>query len=267
VSVPLPVDRFEDYVVDGVVGHGGFATVYRAHHATAPDRIVALKVLDERHREPTHLERLRREFDYAKRVEHPHVITMYERGPDWLAMELIGGGTVSNLTTVGDRLTALADVAAALDYAHVNGIVHCDVKPANILVFDDFSQGGAVLIDFGVARSVAEDVHRRPTHIEASLPYSAPELLHGRTPSAAVDEYALACTAVELLTGAPPFTSTTAIGLIDDHLNRPVPRYSRQIDWIPHAFDSILAKAMAKDPDHRYPTCAEFVRLITRALN
>jgi serine/threonine-protein kinase len=145
--------------------------------------------------------------------------------------------------------------------------VHCDVKPANILVFEDFSRGGAVLIDFGVARSLAEDAHHRPMHIEASLPYTAPELLHGRTPSAAVDEYALACTAVELLTGAPPFTATTSIALIDDHLNRPVPRYSRQIDWIPHAFDSILAKAMAKDPDMRYGTCTEFVALITRALS
>jgi serine/threonine-protein kinase len=264
--VLVPTDRFQDYVVDSVVGHGGSATVYRAHHASGPDRVVALKVLDERHHEPAQLDRLQREFAFASRLDHPHVITMYESGRDWLAMELIGGGTVSNLTAVRDQLTALAEVAAALDYAHLNGIVHCDVKPANILVFKDFSRDGAVLIDFGVARSIAEDAHHRPTHIEASLPYTAPELLHGRTPSRAVDEYALACTAVELLTGEPPFTSTTSIGLIDDHLNRPVPRYSRQIDWIPHAFDSILAKAMAKDPELRYDTCTEFVALITRAL-
>ena len=263
----MPYDRFEDYVVDGVVGHGGSATVYRAHHAAEPDRMVALKVLDEHHREPAHLDRLQREFAFANRLDHPHVVSMYQCGPDWLAMELIGGGTVSNVTTVRDRLTALGQVAAALDFAHSAGIVHCDVKPTNILVFEDFSRGGAVLIDFGVARSLAEDAHHRPTHIEASLPYTAPELLHGRTPSAAVDEYALACTAVELLTGAPPFTSTTTIALMDDHLNRPVPRYSRQIDWIPHAFDSILTKAMAKDPDNRYDTCADFVALITRALN
>jgi serine/threonine-protein kinase len=265
--VLVPTDRFEDYVVDGVVGHGGSATVYRAHHAAGPDRVVALKVLDERHHEPAQLDRLQREFAFANRLDHPHVVTMYEAGRDWLAMELIGGGTVTNLTGLRDKLTALAEVAAALDYAHRSGVVHCDVKPANILVFEDFSRGGAVLIDFGVARSIAEDAHHRPTHIEASLPYTAPELLRGRTPSPAVDEYALACTAVELLTDATPFTSTTSIGLMDDHLNRPVPRYSRQIDWIPHAFDSILAKAMAKDPELRYDTCSEFVALITRALN
>ena len=263
----VPEDRYEDYVIDGVVGHGGSATIYRAHDRSAPDRAVALKVLDPRHRDPVWVDRLEREFGFASRLDHPHVVTMYERGREWLAMQLVGGGISKRLTNMRDRLTALADVASALDYAHVNGIVHCDVKPTNILVFEDFSHGGAVLIDFGAARSLAEDAHRRPTHIEASLPYAAPELLHGRAPSAAADEYALACTAVELLTGAPPFTATTSIALIDDHLNRPVPRYSRRIDWIPHAFDSILAKAMAKDPDLRYDTCSEFVRLITRALS
>jgi serine/threonine protein kinase len=264
--VLVPEDRFDEYVVDGVVGHGGSATIYRAHDRSAPDRVVALKVLDPRHREPVWVERLQREFGFASRLDHPHVVTMYEAGREWLAMQLVVGGIATKLTTMRDRLTALANVASALDFAHVNGIVHCDVKPTNILVFEDFSRGGAVLIDFGAARSLAEDAHHRPTHIEASLPYIAPEMLHGRAPSAAADEYALACTAVELLTGAPPFTATTSIALIDDHLNRPVPRYSRQIDWIPHAFDSILAKAMAKDPDMRYDTCTEFVALITRAL-
>jgi serine/threonine protein kinase len=264
--VPVPDDRFDEYVVDGVVGHGGSTTIYRAHDRAAPDHLVALKVLDPRHRDPVWVHRLEREYGFASRLDHPHVVTMYDFGREWLAMQLVSGGTATKLTTVRDRLTALADVASALDFAHVNGIVHCDVKPTNILVFEDFSQGGAVLIDFGAARSLAEDAHHRPTHVEGSLPYTAPELLHGRAPSAAADEYALACTAVQLLTGAPPFTATTTIALIDDHLNRPVPRYARRIDWIPHAFDSILAKAMAKDPDLRYDSCSEFVRLITRAL-
>jgi serine/threonine-protein kinase len=264
--VPVPDDRFDEYVVDGVVGHGGSTTIYRAHDRCAPDHFVALKVLDPRHRDPVWVNRLEREYGFASRLDHPHVVRMYESGREWLAMQLVSGGTATKLTTMRDRLTALADVASALDFAHVNGIVHCDVKPTNILVFEDFSQGGAVLIDFGAARSLAEDAHHRPTHVEGSLPYTAPELLHGRAPSAAADEYALACTAVQLLTGAPPFTATTTIALIDDHLNRPVPRYARRIDWIPHAFDSILAKAMAKDPDLRYDSCSEFVRLITRAL-
>ena len=265
-TVLVPMDRYEEYVVDGVAGHGGSATVYRAHQATSPGRTVALKVLDDRHQEPVHLTRLQREFDFANELTHAHLVTMFACGPGWLAMELLGGGGVTTLTERADVFAALGQIADALDYAHLHGIVHCDVKPANILLAEDFSVGGALLIDFGVARSVAQDSGHHLTHIEASLPYSAPEVLRGRAPAGAADEYALACTAVELLTGAPPFAAHTTMALIDDHLNSPVPRYSRRIDWLPRAFDSILAKAMAKDPDLRYETCAEFVALLKHAL-
>ena len=181
-------------------------------------------------------------------------------------MELIDGGTVAKLQGLSDRLAALAQIAGALDYAHRYGIVHCDVKPTNILVSLTFSVHGAVLIDFGVAHAVAEEVRRRPAHIEASLPYSAPELLHGQTPSAATDEYALACTAFELITGSPPFTATTSMALVDEQLHSPPPKLSRKIDWLPHAFDSIMSKALAKSADNRYESCSEFISLITRAL-
>jgi serine/threonine-protein kinase len=260
------MDTFSDYVIDGIVGQGGSATVYRAHHAAAPTNPVALKVLDERHRDPTHVTQLLREFEFAHRAAHPHVVTMYAYGPDWLAMQLIGGGTVRNLTARADRLVALAQIADALDHAHTVGIVHCDVKPTNILVSETFSDGGAILTDFGIAHAVADGAARRPTHIEASLPYVAPEVLHGHPPSAASDEYALACTTVELLTGTPPFTAPTAMALMNAQLNSPTPKYSRRLDWVPRAFDSILAKAMAKTPDLRYQSCSEFVALVTRAI-
>ena len=252
--------------MDVALGHGGYATVYRAHDAAIPDRAVALKVLDEHRRGPAQLARLQREFDFARRLDHPHVVTMYESGDGWLAMELVDGGTVATLSTLADRLAALAQIADALDYTHRLGIVHCDVKPSNILVSQDFSRSGAVLIDFGVAHAVAEHVGRHPTHIEASLPYSAPELLRGQAPSAATDEYALACTTVELITGSPPFSANTPMALVDAHQNRPPPRLSREISWLPHAFDSILAKAMAKSPDNRYESCTRFISLITQAL-
>jgi serine/threonine protein kinase len=264
--VPESEGRFAAYVVDEAVGHGGSATVYRAHHESRPDRAVALKVLDDMHRQPAELEHIQREFDFAQRLHHPHIVTMYECGTGWLAMKLVDGGRVTRLLTLADRLAALAQVADALDHAHLRGIVHCDVKPSNMLVHQNFSSGGAVLIDFGVAHSLAEDAHHRPDHIEASLAYAAPELLRGRVPSAASDEYALACTAVELLTGEPPFDATSTRDLVEAHLNQPAPHFSKRLTWMTHAFDSILAKAMAKDPDHRYATCVEFVRLATRAL-
>jgi serine/threonine protein kinase len=259
-------DRFQDYVIDRAMGRGGSAVVYRATGVSDPARVVALKVLDARHLDPDHLNRMEREFDFANRVKHPHVVTMFEHGLGWLSMELIAGGSVSTLTARADVLAALLQIAEALDHTHREGVVHCDVKPANILVAEDFSVGGAILIDFGVARNLADHVGHRPTHVEASLPYAAPEVLRGQRPTPAVDEYALACTAVELLTGATPFTAHTTMKLIDEHLNSPVPRLSRRFDWMPRAFDSILAKAMAKDPDNRYDTCGEFIGLVIRVL-
>ena len=266
MEVLFPGERFEGYVVDAALGHGGYATVYRAHDAAGPDRVVALKVLNDHHRQPVQIARLQREFDFAHRLDHPHIIKVDECGQVWLAMELVDGGTVAKLQGLSDRLAALAQIAGALDYAHQHGIVHCDVKPSNILVPLIFSVHGAVLIDFGVAHAVAEEVGRRPAHIEASLPYSAPELLHGQAPSAATDEYALACTAFELITGSPPFTATTSMGLMDEQLHSPPPKLSRKIDWLPHAFDSIMSKALAKSADNRYESCSEFISLITRAL-
>jgi eukaryotic-like serine/threonine-protein kinase len=266
VDVLSPGDRFEGYVVDAALGHGGYATVYHAHVAAGPDRLVALKVLDDHHRRPAQIARLQREFDFASRLDHPHIITVYECGQGWLAMELVNGGTVARLQDLSDRLTALTQIAGALDYCHRRGVVHCDVKPSNILVSLPFSVRGAVLIDFGVAHAVAEDVGHRPAHIEASLPYSAPELLRGHAPSAATDEYALACTAFELITGSPPFTATTAMGLVDEQLNSAPPKLSRKVGWLPHAFDSIMSKALAKSADNRYESCSEFSTVLTRAL-
>jgi serine/threonine protein kinase len=261
-----PGDRFEGYVVEAALGHGGYATVYRAHHTAGSDRAIALKVLDEQHRHQAQVARLRREFEFAHRLDHPHIVRMYERGPGWLSMELLSGGTVTNLPTVPQRLIALSQIADALDYIHNHAIVHCDVKPTNILVHSDFDQNGAVLIDFGVAMSITDDIGYRATHVEASLPYSAPELLTGHAPSGATDEYALACTAVELITGSPPFTARTQFGLIGAHLNSAPPHRSHEIDWLPRVFDSILAKAMAKNPERRYQSCREFISLISRAL-
>jgi serine/threonine protein kinase len=265
VDVLSSGDRFGGYVVDTALGHGGHAAVYRAHDAEDPDRVVALKILDDHHRQLAQIARLQREFEFAHSLDHAHIVRVYERGPGWLAMELIDGGTVAKLQTPVDRLTALTQIADALDYVHRRGLVHCDVKPSNILVSLPLSARGSVLIDFGVAHVMTEEVGRRPSHIEASLPYSAPELLHGHAPSAATDEYALACTAFELITGSPPFTATTSMGLVDEHLNAPPPKVSRKRD-LPHAFDSIMAKALAKSPDNRYESCSEFVLLISRAL-
>lgn len=254
-------EEFEGHIVDEVLGRGGYATVYRAR---ARDRDVALKVLDQDHRDLAHIARLRREFEFARRLAHPHIVTVYERGSGWLSMELVTGGGIVAVSTMTKRLAALEQIADALDYTHNRAIVHCDVKPANILVRQDLSS--AVLIDFGVAYAITDDIGHRSSQIEASLPYAAPELITGQTPTGAIDEYALACTAVELITGSPPFTATSELGLIDAHLHTPPPRWSREIAWLPRVFDAIVTKALAKAPEDRYASCREFVALIIRAL-
>jgi serine/threonine-protein kinase len=254
-------DEFEGHVIVEALGHGGYATVYRARTG---GRDVALKILDQGHRDLPHIARLRREFEFARRLTHPHIVTVYERGTGWLSMELITGGGIVAVDRMTQRLAALEQIADALDYTHNRAIVHCDVKPANILVRQDFSS--AVLIDFGVAHTITDDIGHRPSQIEASLPYAAPELITGHPPTGATDEYALACTVVELITGSPPFTASSGLGLIDAHLHTPPPRWSREIAWLPRVFDSIVSKALAKAPENRYASCREFVALITRAL-
>jgi serine/threonine protein kinase len=258
-----PRQAFEGYVVDDVLGHGGSATVYRAH-AAGTGQLVALKVLNPDQRGADQLARLSREFDLAQRVSHPHVVEVYRRGTGWLTMELVDGGTATALDQLDDRLTAIQQTAAALDHAHQCGVVHCDVKPSNVLVYKHFSQGGAVLIDFGVAYAVSEDNIKPARPLLGSLPYLAPEMLRGRAPSAATDEYALACTAVELITGRPPFVAKTAIGLVDAQLHEPPPYPSRTFGWLPRAFDGVIGKAMAKDPESRYPTCSDFAAAVSR---
>ncbi|HEU0191705.1 MAG TPA: serine/threonine-protein kinase [Mycobacterium sp.] len=261
------IDGLGDYVIGRKVGRGGCATVYAAHRAADPQRTVALKVLDTDHRTPAEQARLAHEFDICRRLDHPHILRVYERGPCWLAMQFVDGCYADRLPALDDRLTALAQIADALDYTHHRGIVHCDVKPANILVTSDASPICAVLIDFGVAHAVVDDVGRHQENPLVSLPYTAPEILLGRPPTAATDQYALGCTAVELLTGTPPFTFDNPADVVEAHLRLIPPAVSHGVDWAPRSLDLVLARAIAKIPERRYRSCAEFVENLNRALH
>lgn len=270
-QVTYPGQLFEGYRVETLLGHGGEAGVYRAHRVAggADGRcasVVAIKILDEDHRDNADVARLAREFRVARHLEHPHIIEVHEHGDFWMTMQYIDGGPISRLETLDDRLDALAQVADALDAAHRSGIVHTDVKPINILVHQDFSLG-AVLVDFGAAHVLAEDVWNRSGRPLASLPYAAPELLQGRLPQAATDEYALACTALEVLTGLTPYSTNNASDLIDSHLHRPPPDISTMVPWLSKSFDVVLARSIAKDPDRRYESCTEMIGHISAAIS
>ena len=267
---------FEGYLVETLLGHGGEAGVYRARRMTGDsgDRFasaVAIKILDEDHRDDAGVARLAREFRVAQRFRHPHVIEVYEHGYYWMTMQYIDGGPISRLTTMSTRLEALAQVADARDCTHRSGIVHTDAKPTNILVHQAFSPNdhsrGAVLVDFGAAHILAEDVWNRSGRMLASLPYAAPELLQGRLPQAATDEYALACTALEVLTGLTPSAADTPSDLLDAHLHRPATDVAAPLPWLTRSFDVVFARSIAKDPDRRYESCAEMIQHIAAAIH
>lgn len=256
------------YRITREVGRGGSAVVYQARSPEVGQCLpVALKVLDEEHRTAAWQARLGREFELAATLDHPNIVRMYRHGPFWLAMQFLGGGPLTRLQTTGDRLAALGQIAAALDYAHHRGIVHCDVKPANILLPQDFPHSGAVLTDFGSAHAVVDDVNRRQPNPEVSLPYTAPEILLGKAPSAATDEYALACTAVELFTGAPPFVADSAAELVDAHLRHLPPPLPNTFGAATRTVDLVVERAMAKYPARRYDSCTEFVAELSRAID
>lgn len=266
--MPVPGEEFHGYVVGSLAGRGGTAQVYLAHRVD-DEFEVALKVLEPRHRNPENIDRLHREFDLAQRFSHPRIVTVFERGQDWLTMEALTGGSAKDLVGTNQswiiplKLTLLQQIAGALDYIHDEQVVHCDVKPSNIM---RTRSGSAVLTDFGIAQELAHaDGPRRPV-VQTSLPYAAPEVLRGQPVTAATDQYALACTAVELFDGKPPFTARTMLKLADMHLNAAPWPISYRHKYIPRAFDSIVAKAMSKDPLSRYPTCTEFITLLTHAM-
>ncbi|WP_059017044.1 serine/threonine-protein kinase [Mycobacterium sp. M26] len=261
-----PGQRFEGYLVETLLGRGGQASVYRASDPDPAHPVVALKVLDETHRDPAGTARLAREFRIAAALRHPHIVAVYEHGPIWMTMHYIDGGNAAALPTLQTKLKALEQIASALDHAHRHGIVHTDVKPTNILVHHDFSSLGAVLIDFGVAHVLAEDVWHRAPQVLASLPYAAPELLQGRLPQAATDEYALACTALEMLTGLTPYPGEHPMALVDAHLHTAPPEISRRVPWLSRSFDLVLARAIAKDPDRRYESCADMMHHLSDAV-
>jgi serine/threonine protein kinase len=274
-----PGSQIAGYRLVEQIGRGGMAVVYRARD-TRLDRWVALKILaPDLARDQVFRQRFIRESRAAAAVDHPNIIPIFDAGEAggvlYIAMRYVGGQDVRSLL---DRFGALpagraagivAQVASALDAAHACGLVHRDVKPANMLLNDPAERGAAdhvYLSDFGVSkRSETTSSLTQTGQLVGTLNYLSPEQIEGRPVDARTDVYALACTAFEMLSGTPPFKRDQSMAVLWAQLSADPPALTRRRPDLPPAIDHVIAKALAKAPADRYGTCLGFASALQAA--
>jgi serine/threonine protein kinase len=264
------------YRLEEQIGLGGMAVVFSAHDERL-DRLVALKILapglalDKAFRQ-----RFIRESRAAAAVDDPHIIPVYEAGEAdgvlFIAMRFVRGGDVRSLLDQAGPLSAarateiISQVASALDAAHARGLVHRDVKPANMLLDASAGPGRPVhvyLSDFGLSKqSLAPSGLTSTGQFLGTLDYVAPEQIEGRPVDGRTDQYALACAAFELLSGAPPYRREEGLAVIYAQLSEPPPSLTARRPGLPAEVNEVMAKAMAKSAADRYPTCRDFARAL-----
>jgi serine/threonine protein kinase len=270
-------EEFAGYVIQRLLGTGGMGEVYLVQHPRLP-RQDALKILsptstaDEEFRA-----RFIREAELAATLWHPHIVGVLDRGEFngrlWISMEYVDGTDAGRLIReryplgmpeqdVGEIVTAVAD---ALDFGHERRLLHRDVKPENILVTaSDGHRRRVLLTDFGIARRIDDVSNLTDENVAlGTISYVPPEQLLGKQLDGRADQYALAATAFHLLTGAPPFDDSNRAVVISHHLGTSPPRISDRRPDLAH-LDAVLARALAKDPDRRYPKCLDFARALAR---
>jgi len=269
----LAGQRLGRYRLEALLGRGGMAEVFRAADE-ALERTVAVKVvLPAFAQEPEFSERFLREAKVAAGLEHPHVLPVYDFGQDggrpYLVMQYVGGGSVAQRMTHGAVRAAqavdwLRGVAGALDFAHRRGVLHRDVKPANVLLGED---GRALLADFGIAKAGEASTRLTATGIVLGTPaYMAPELILGGEARPASDLYALAVMAYELLCGVPPFRGESAFAVLHQHAHVEAPRLTAAAEHLPKSIDPLFERALAKQPERRPPSGRQFTEELAAAI-
>jgi Protein kinase domain len=252
--------------IEAVLGRGGMGVIYRATELRL-GRPVALKLIaTEQASDPDVRERFEREARMTASIEHPNVVPVYGAGEEdghlYLVMRFVPGTDLHHLLGQEGQLaparaaSIVAQVADALDAAHAAGLVHRDVKPANILINNDH----AYLSDFGITRVQASDTRITDSgNWIGTVDFMAPEHLRGEPTDARADVYALGCVLFTALTGTPPFRRDTVPVTITAHLHDPPPRPS-ETAGVPAAFDAVIARALAKAPEDRYPSAGDLGR-------
>ncbi|MGW5227939.1 serine/threonine-protein kinase [Nocardia niigatensis] len=270
-----PGEIIAGYVIARRIGAGGSGVVYAARHPRLP-RLTALKILkrDEVAEDDEVWRRFEREADIAAHFDHPNIVQVYDRGVAenqfWISMQFVDGVDGAELHHVSpDRgLRIGAEIAAALDYAHGKGVLHRDVKPSNILIADPDSgrPERALLTDFGIARLRDETTkHTHTGNISATFAFASPEQVSGRPVGPRSDQYSLACTLFVLLTDQRPFRADNPLGWVHAHTREPPLRPSTANPELPAALDAVFERALAKDPEDRFDSCADFAYAATEA--
>jgi serine/threonine protein kinase len=271
---------FAGYKIVRLLGSGGMGEVYLAEHPRLP-RPDALKILPaDVSADADYRARFNREADLASKLWHPHIVSVHDRGEFddqlWIAMDYVHGLDAARL--LAQRFTdgmapaqvvrIVTAVASALDYAHKQGLLHRDVKPANIMlthVDDDEDDQRVLLTDFGIARRVDDISGLTATNMTVgTVAYCAPEQLLGEDVDGRADQYALAATAYHLLSGQQLFPHTNPAVVISRHLNYTPPSLA-EINPDLGASDSALARALAKNPTDRFARCSDFAHALAEA--
>jgi Protein kinase domain len=264
-----PGDVFGGYRIEAVAGRGGMGVVYRAVQLDL-GRPVALKLIAaDRAADPDFRERFQRESRMAAAIDHPNVVPVHGAGEQdgqlYLVMRYVRGTDLHALIKregplAPERAAAIvAQVASALDAAHAAGLVHRDVKPANVLLGGSGSEEHAYLSDFGLTRLLSSETQLTETgQWMGTIDFSAPEQLSAHRIDARADVYSLGCVLHAALVGTPPFPRSTLPATLLAHMQDPIPRPSER--GAPSGFDRVMARALAKEPEGRYPSAGDLGR-------
>ena len=262
------------YRVIEQIGRGGMATIYKAFQPSV-ERYVALKILPAHFAEdPLFVQRFTQEARTIARLEHRNILPIIDFGEDngitYLAMRFLEGGTLKDVLAQGnltmhDISDIMSQVCSALDYAHRKGVVHRDVKPANIMVD---TEGAIYLTDFGIAKVLEGAENLTETGAAIGTPaYMAPEQSLGKSIDGRIDIYALGVILYEMVTGRPPFQADTPMAVALAHIHEPLPLPRLLDPTIPEPIEAVIIKALAKAADDRYATANEFAEALERAVS